>query len=363
MDFSIFTNFLTEHPLVSVIIAIALIFDYTNGRNDSANSIATIVTTRVLTPKQAVFWAAGFNFLAYFLFGTEIAKTIWTGLVHTNLITPIVIGSGLLGAILWNTIAHHTGTPSSSSHALLGGLLGATLAYAGPNGIIDFPFTNSWFASIQTHGFLYTLMHGWSKVFLFLIAGPLLGAVFGAIVLIISSWIASGFKPNSVNNSLKYIRLFSSAAYSLGHGGNDAQKTMGIILSLLIAGGAVTAWTTTPPEWVVLICYTVIALGTVSGGWKIIRTMGNRIIKIRSIDGFSAEIASASSIFLGTHFGAPVSTGQVITGAIAGVGTAKNVRRVHWKVILWIILAWIITIPVSAFVGYVILSIAKLFVS
>lgn len=347
-------HFISLNPLVAVIIAIALIFDYTNWRNDSANSIATIVTTRVLTPKQAVVWAASFNFLAYFLFGTEIAKTIGTGLVNTSMITPAVIGSGLIGAILWNTIAHHTGTPSSSSHALLGGLLGATLAFAWPKGVIEFPFSSSWFHAIELHGFLHTLMTGWSKIFLFLILWPLLGAVFGWIVLVATSWIASGFKPQSVQKSLKYIRLFSSAAYSLGHWGNDAQKTMGILLSLLIAWGAVSAGTTTPPEWVVLTCYTVIALGTVSWGWKIIRTMGNRIIKIHSIDGFSAEVASASSIFLGTHFGAPVSTGQVITGAIAWVGATKNMRRVHWKVILHIITAWIITIPVSASVWYII---------
>ena len=171
-------SFISSHPLVVVIIVIALIFDYTNGRNDSANSIATIVTTRILTPKQAVIWAATFNFLAYFLFGTEIAKTIGTGLVDTHLITPAVIGSGLIGAILWNTVAHHTGTPSSSSHALLGGLLGATLAYVGSVGVIDFPFTSSWWGSIEAHGWGYTLMHGWSKIFLFLVAGPFLGALF-----------------------------------------------------------------------------------------------------------------------------------------------------------------------------------------
>lgn len=359
MDVSLIFDFISQNPLVTIIIAIALIFDYTNGRNDSANSIATIVTTRVLTPKQAVIWAASFNFLAYFLFGTEIAKTIGTGLVNTSIITPIVIGAGLLGAIVWNTFAHHTGTPSSSSHALLGGLLGATLAYAWPHGVIDFPFTSSWFHTIEQHGLIHTLLTGWSKVFVFLIAGPLLWAIFGATVLIIACWIASGFRPQSVNNSLKYIRLFSSAAYSLWHGGNDAQKTMGIILSLLVAGGAVATGTTTPPEWVVLLCYTIIALGTVSWGWKIIRTMGNRIIKIHSIDGFSAEIASASSIFLGTHFGAPVSTGQVITGAIAGVGASKNFRRVHWKVIGNILVAWIVTIPVSATIGYIMLKILK----
>ena len=361
MDFSIISSFIAEHPLVVAIIVIALIFDYTNGRNDSENSIATIVTTRVLTPKQAVLWAASFNFLAYFLFGTEIAKTIGTGLVETSLITPIIIGAGLVWAILWNTVAHHTGTPSSSSHALLGGLLGATIASVGMSGVIEFPFTTSWFAAIGTHGLGHTLMHGWSKVFVFLVGGPLLGAIFGATLLVIATWIASQCKPREVSNSLKYIRLFSSAAYSFGHGGNDAQKTMGIILSLLIAGGAVAAGTTTPPEWVVLLCYTVIALGTASGGWKIIRTMGNRIIKIRSIDGFSAEVASASSIFLGTHFGAPVSTGQVITGAIFGVGSAKNARRVHWKVISSIITAWIISIPISATVGFMVYNILALF--
>lgn len=201
-------------------------------------------------------------------------------------------------------------------------------------------------------------MHGWSKIFVFLVGGPLIGALLGATVLLIATWIASPFKPIQVNGTLKYLRLLSSAAYSLGHGGNDAQKTMGIILSLLVAGGAVTAGTTSPPEWVVLTCYTVIALGTLSGGWKIIRTMGNSIIKIRSIDGFAAEIASAGSIFFGTHLGAPVSTGQVITGAIIGVGSAKNSRRVHWKIIYRIVAAWVITIPLSATVAYLIYTLA-----
>lgn len=200
-------------------------------------------------------------------------------------------------------------------------------------------------------------MHGWSKIFIFLIGGPLIGALLGATVLLIATWVASPFKPRQVNDTLKYLRLISSAAYSLGHGGNDAQKTMGIILSLLVAGGAVIAGTTSPPEWVVLMCYTVIAMGTLSGGWKIIRTMGNSIIKIRSIDGFAAEIASAGSIFFGTHLGAPVSTGQVITGAIIGVGSAKNTRRVHWKVIFRILAAWMITIPLSASVAFLVFSI------
>lgn len=315
---------------IIVIIAIALIFDFTNGIHDAANSIATIVSTRVLTPKQAVAWAAFFNFIAFLVFGTGVAKTIGKGLIDINVVTPHIILAGLLGAISWNLFTWYLGLPTSSSHALIGGYSGAAIAKA---------------------GFGILIPAGWIKTILFIFLAPAIGLVLGLVFYIASSWLVKDVSNAGVNKWSRRTQLLSAALYSLGHGGNDAQKTMGIIVSLLVAAGLMENANFHIPLWVVLSAHASIALGTMLGGWRIVKTMGQRITKLRPMDGSCAETASAISIFFATHLGVPVSTTHVITGAISGVGTAKRASAVRWNVALRIVWAWIFTIPMAALVA------------
>ena len=326
-------------PFIVIIITIALIFDFTNGMHDAANSVSTIVSTRVLSPKQAVIWAAFFNFVAFLIFGTGVAATIGHGMIQIDTVTPTVIFAGLLGAICWNLITWYFGLPSSSSHALIGGYAGAAIAHA---------------------GFGVIIASGWTKTLIFIALAPIIGIVLGYIIKVITAWLIRKQSLASVNKWSKVLQLFSAAAYSLGHGGNDAQKTMGIIASLLVSAGVMSTFSI--PLWVVLAAHTAIALGTISGGWRIIKTMGQKITRLTPIDGFAAETAAAASIFTATSMGVPVSTTHVITGAISGVGSANRLSSVRWGVTLNIVVAWVLTIPAAALISAVIFTAIKYFV-
>ncbi len=315
--------------LVIFIIFVALAFDFTNGMHDAANSIATIVSTRVLTPRRAVIWAAFFNFVAFLVFGTAVAHTIGKGLIDITVVDPPVILAGLLGAITWNLLTWWLGLPSSSSHALIGGYLGAAVAKA---------------------GFGVMIVSGWVRILTFIVVAPLLGMLLAILLMTATVWAVRRQPLPQINKWSRRLQFCSAALYSLGHGGNDAQKTMGIIASLLFAAGYMETFHI--PLWIVLSAHTAIALGTLSGGWRIVKTMGQKICKLRPIDGFCAETASAMSIFLSTHLGIPVSTTHVITGAIAGVGTVWNASAVKWQVTLRIVWAWILTIPGAAAVAW-----------
>lgn len=310
------------------VIFVALIFDFTNGIHDAANSIATIVSTRVLTPRQAVAWAAFFNFVAFLVFGTSVAKTVGNGLIDINAVTPPVIFMGLIGAISWNLITWYLGLPTSSSHALIGGYAGAAIAKAGTHVIIA---------------------SGWSKTLAFIFLAPVIGLILGLIFIVTATWMVYRHTPAYVNKWFRRLQFVSAALYSLGHGGNDAQKTMGIITGLLVAAGFLHNFNI--PLWVVLSAQAAIGLGTLVGGWRIVKTMGQKITKLGPIEGFCAETASAASIFLATHLGIPVSTTHVITGAISGVGSSKGLSSVRWGVTLRIVWAWIFTIPAAAFIA------------
>ncbi len=323
--------------LIVPIIVIALVFDFTNGMHDAANSISTIVSTRVLSPRQAVIWAAFFNFIAFLIFGTGVAKTIGQGMIDIEIVTATVILAGLIGAIAWNLITWYFGLPSSSSHALIGGYAGAAIAKG---------------------GFGVIIMAGWYKTLIFIVVAPLIGLVLGFILKVITTWIVHKQSPADINKWSKVAQLFSAAAFSLGHGGNDAQKTMGIIATLLFAGGLISEFHV--PLWVVLSAHAAIAIGTLTGVWRIVKTMGQKITKLRPIDGFCAETAAASSIFLSTHRGIPVSTTHVITGAISGVGAVQRVSAVRWGVTLRIVWAWIFTIPASGLIALLIYLLIKL---
>jgi PiT family inorganic phosphate transporter len=322
---------------VIFIIFVALVFDFTNGMHDSANSIATMVSTKVLSPRQAVVWAAFFNFIAFLVFGTAVAKTIGKGMIDISVVTPTVILAGLLGTIGWNITTWYLGLPTSSSHALIGGYAGAAMAKAGFGAII---------------------IGGWYKTLLFIFLAPMIGLILGLLLKIIASWLIYKQTPVFVNKWSRVLQIFSAAFYSLGHGGNDAQKTMGIITSLLFSAGLISEFKI--PLWVVLSAHGAIALGTLSGGWRIVKTMGQKITKLRPIDGFCAETASAASIFLATHLGVPVSTTHVITGAISGVGSANRLSAVRWGVTLQIVWAWLLTIPASAIMAGVIYFLLQL---
>jgi inorganic phosphate transporter, PiT family len=323
---------------IILIIIIALIFDFTNGMHDAANSISTIVSTRVLSPRQAIFWAAFFNFIAFLIFGTAVASTIGKGMIDLSAVTPTVILGGLLGAISWNLITWYFGLPSSSSHALIGG-------YAG--------------AAIVKGGFGVIIGAGWYKTLIFIVAAPLIGMVLGFLLKIIMSWILRNRKPAFVNRWSKLLQICSAAAYSLGHGGNDAQKTMGIIASLLFTGGLIPVFYI--PLWVVLSAHSAIAIGTLTGGWRIVRTMGQKITKLTPVDGFCAESASAVSIFLATHLGVPVSTTHVITGAISGVGSVRRTTAVRWGITVRIVWAWLFTIPAAGLIAAIYYLILRTF--
>jgi len=310
------------------IILTALAFDFTNGMHDAANSISTVVSTRVLSPKAAVIWAAFFNFVAFAIFGTAVAKTIGSGMIDIKTVTPTVILCALLGAIGWNLFTWYRGLPTSSSHALIGGYAGAAVAHAGFGAIIP---------------------GGWIKTLIFIVLAPAIGLVLGYVFKIASAWIAFGHSPFKVSRWSRVLQLLSAALYSLGHGGNDAQKTMGIITGLLFVGGFVASLEI--PLWVVLSAQGAIALGTLSGGWRIVKTMGSKITKLKPIDGVCAESASAISIFSATYLGVPVSTTHVITGAISGVGAANRITAVRWNVALNIVWSWLFTIPGAALIG------------
>ena len=317
---------------VVALIFVALVFDYINGFHDAANSIATVVSTRVLTPGKAVVWAAFFNFIAAFTFGTAVAKTIGAGLIDISIVTFAVLFAALMGAIIWDLITWYYGLPTSSSHALIGGLAGAAIAKAGFGAIIP---------------------GGWTLTLFFIVLAPMIGLVLGFLLMVAILWIFSPTAPGRVDQWFRRLQLVSAAAYSLGHGGNDAQKTMGIIAGALVAGNylQLVDGELPIPLWVVLAAHAAIALGTLSGGWRIIHTMGTKITKLQPVGGFAAETAGAVSLFTATHLGVPVSTTHTITGAIIGVGSIKRLSAVRWGVAGRIVWAWILTIPAAAFIA------------
>jgi PiT family inorganic phosphate transporter len=335
--------------LVVVIIIVALIFDYINGFHDAANSIATVVSTRVLSPAVAVAWAAFFNFVAFVVFGTRVAKTIGGDMVKIDVIQQdlrlYVLLAAVLGAIIWNLITWYLGLPTSSSHALVGGYAGAAIAaYGGVSGLLK--------------------PEGWIKTLTFIIASPLIGMTAGFILMVTVYWIFHKTSVWKVDKLFRRGQLLSAAAYSLGHGGNDAQKTMGIITAVLAAGGylAMKPGGKLPdiPLWVVLTAHAAIALGTLSGGWRIVKTMGSKITKLKPVGGFCAETAGAFTLFGATAAGIPVSTTHTITGAIVGVGSARRLSAVKWGVAGRIVWAWILTIPMAALIAalsYLVISI------
>jgi inorganic phosphate transporter, PiT family len=317
------------HLLLAVII-LTLAFEFSNGWHDAANSIATVVSTRVLTPFRAVAWAAFWNFIAAFVFGTAVAKTIGKGLVHIEMVDQKVLLAGLLGAIGWNLITLILGLPTSSSHALMGGYGGAAVAKA---------------------GFMALIPSGWTKPVLFIFLSPIIGMLIGMAVTVATSWVVRRQRPFKVDRWFRRLQLFSAAAYSLGHGTNDAQKGMGIITTALVAGGLMSTYDV--PYWVIICCHLAMAGGTMAGGWRIIRTMGQRITKLTPFGGFAAESAGALTLLATAHFGIPVSTTHTITGAIVGVGASRRLTAVRWGVTRRIVLAWVLTIPGAAVLGVV----------
>ena len=314
--------------LVGIIIALTLAFEFTNGWHDAANSIATVVSTRVLTPFRAVVWAAFWNFIAAFAFGTAVAKTIGKGLVHIEMVNEHVLLAGLIGAILWNMITLALGLPTSSSHALMGGYGGAAVANA---------------------GFRALVLHGWTMPVLFIFLAPIIGLIIALLVSVATSWLARHQRPLKVDRWFRRLQLFSAAAYSLGHGTNDAQKGMGIITAALVAGGLMKTYSV--PFWVIICCHLAMAGGTMAGGWRVIKTMGQRITKLNPFGGFSAEAAGALTLGVTAHFGIPVSTTHTITGAIVGVGASHRLTAVRWGVTRRIVWAWVLTIPGAALFG------------
>jgi PiT family inorganic phosphate transporter len=315
--------------VVVALIVIALAFDFMNGFHDAANSIATVVSTRVLKPYQAVILAAFFNFVAVFVFHLSVATTVGKGIVDQGVIDHHVVFGALTGAIAWNLITWYYGIPSSSSHALIGGIVGAGVAKAGTWALIP---------------------AGILKTVAFIFISPLIGLVLAATLLILISWLFRRSTPSRVDRLFRRLQLISSSMYSLGHGGNDAQKTIGIIWMLLIAAG-LTRSADPVPVWVVIACYVTIGFGTLFGGWRIVKTMGQRITKIRPVGGFCAEISGSIALFLATALGIPVSTTHTITGSIVGVGTAQSVSAVRWGVAGDLVWAWVLTIPCSAFIA------------
>ncbi|MCY2953117.1 MAG: inorganic phosphate transporter [Planctomycetota bacterium] len=339
--------------LVIFIILIALVFDFLNGFHDAANSIATIVSTRVLSPTQAVIWAAFFNFVAAFFFGTKVAEKVGSKLVDPAVVDIAIVFAGLFGAITWNIITWLLRLPVSSSHALFGGIAGAAVAKT---------------------GFVAILWSGWVWLLAFIVLSPLIGFVLGAFNMVLVSWLSRRATPHRVDTLFRRLQLVSAGVYSLGHGGNDAQKTMGIIVMLLAAAGYSSyghpvqgGWFEhlnlfgrqhNVAPWIILSCNGAIALGTMFGGWRIVKTMGSGITRLQPVGGFCAETAAATTIIVATHWGIPISTTHAITGAILGVGTTKGVRSVRW---IWgerIVMAWILTIPCSAFMSGVMYVIA-----
>ncbi|MEN9545016.1 MAG: hypothetical protein RLZZ598_1849 [Pseudomonadota bacterium] len=318
--------------VVAGLVVLAILFDFMNGFHDAANSIATVVSTGVLKPQQAVVFAAFFNFIALFIFHLAVAKTIGKGIVQPGVVDAHVVFGALIGAIAWNVITWFYGIPSSSSHALIGGLVGATMAKVGTSGLIA---------------------AGVLKTVAFIFVSPVLGFLFGSLLMVLVSHLAQGRSLLKIDHVFRRGQLISAGLYSLGHGGNDAQKTIGIIWLLLVATGYVSASDALPPWWVIWSCYIAIALGTMFGGWRIVKTMGQKITKLKPVGGFCAETGGAITLFLATSLGIPVSTTHTITGAIVGVGSTRRMSAVRWGVAGRIVWAWIFTIPAAALIAAV----------
>jgi PiT family inorganic phosphate transporter len=323
--------------LVVLIIAIALVFDYINGFHDAANSVATVVATRVLTPFQAVVWAAFFNFVAAFTFGTKVASTVGKGFVDLNLVTPYVILAGVIGAIIWDVLTWWLALPTSSSHALIGGYAGAAMARVG----LTRGFAHSWQA---------LTVGGWPLTLTFILLAPLIGLVVAYAMMILVHWLFRKSSPSRMDFFFRKFQLVSAATFSLSHGTNDAQKTMGIITSLLVASGFQKNFQV--QIWVILAAHAAIALGTLSGGWRIVHTMGGRLTRLKPRSGFCAETGAAGAVLFATHLGLPVSTTHAIAGAIAGVGSIHRLKAVRWGLAANIVWAWILTIPASAVIAW-----------
>ena len=314
--------------LVVLIICIALLFDFVNGFHDAANSVATVVATRVLTPFQAVGLAGVFNFLAAFFLGTGVASTVGKGFVNTDIVTPYVLLAGLVGAVIWNVLTWYFGLPISSSHALIGGYAGAALAKAGLNGLI---------------------VGKWPSTLAFIVLAPLIGLVLGYSLMVAVYWIFHRYTPARMDRYFRHAQIISASLLSCAHGTNDAQKTMGIISAVLVAGGF--QHTFRVPDWVILASAAAMGLGTLSGGWRVVRTVGTRLTRLRPRSGFCAETGAAISILFATYLGLPVSTTHAVAGAIAGVGSIQRVRAVRWNVAQNIVVAWVLTIPAAALVA------------
>ena len=316
--------------IVALLVFMAVVFDFMNGFHDAANSIATVVSTGVLKPGQAVLFAAAFNFIAIFVFHLSVAATVGKGIVQPNVVDTHVIFGALTGAITWNLLTWYYGIPSSSSHALIGGIVGAVMAKSGVHALIS---------------------GGIFKTVAFIFISPLLGFLLGSMMMVLVARLFWRATPSKVDRWFRRLQIVSAGAYSLGHGGNDAQKTIGIIWLLLIATGYTSASDPLPPTWTIVICYTAISAGTMFGGWRIVKTMGQKITKLKPVGGFCAETGGALTLFLATAFGIPVSTTHTITGAIVGVGSAQRASAVRWGVAGNIVWAWIFTIPAAAFVA------------
>jgi PiT family inorganic phosphate transporter len=327
------------YPLLIGLIALALAFDFLNGLHDAANSIATVVSTRLLPPLAAVVFAAVGNFAAYWLVGLHVAETVGKGIIDKDVVTPSVVFGALVGAMFWNVVTWIKGIPSSSSHALIGGLLGAGIAHAG-------------FGAVESSGT--------SKTLIAIMLSPMLGFILAMALMLLTSWLFRGFQPRRAEGIFKTLHLFSSAAYSISHGGNDAQKTMGIIAVLLYSTGHMAGGFHVP-EWVVIACYLSIALGTLSGGWRIIKTMGTKLTKLNHHSGFCASTAGSIVVFGASAMGIPVSTTHAITGSVVGTGAARRASSVRWSVAANVVAAWIITIPASAAVGALFYTLTRMF--
>lgn len=318
--------------VVVMLVVMAVAFDFMNGFHDAANSIATVVSTGVLKPGHAVVFAATFNLLALFVFHLSVAATVGKGIVQPGVVDTHVVFGALVGAMVWNLVTWVYGIPSSSSHALIGGIVGAVIAKAGAHSLIG---AGIW------------------KTVAFIFISPVLGFVLGSLMMVLVAWVCRRATPSKVDRWFRRLQLVSAGAYSLGHGGNDAQKTIGIIWMLLIATGYTSASDALPPTWTIVVCYTAIAAGTMFGGWRIVKTMGQKITKLKPVGGFCAETGGALTLFLATALGIPVSTTHTITGAIVGVGSTRRASAVRWGVAGNIVWAWIFTIPASAFVAAV----------
>ncbi|MBA4177765.1 MAG: anion permease [Leptothrix sp. (in: Bacteria)] len=325
--------------VVVMLVVLALLFDFMNGFHDAANSIATVVSTGVLKPQHAVAFAAFFNVVAIFVFQLKVAATVGKGIVDPGIVDQHVIFGALVGAIAWNVVTWWYGIPSSSSHALIGGIVGATLAKAGTGPLV---------------------MSGVLKTVAFIFVSPMMGFLLGSLMMVAVAWACRRTSPMRVDNMFRRLQLVSAGLYSLGHGGNDAQKTIGIIWLLLIAAGYSQASDRLPPTWVIWSCYLAIGLGTLFGGWRIVKTMGQRITKLKPVGGFCAETGGAITLFVATGLGVPVSTTHTITGAIFGVGSVRNASAVRWGLAGHIVMAWIVTIPATALIAAIFYGISTL---